>query len=79
MGDQYPRPRQDHGLVRESPAPAAYPPPRLDGEVAELVAARKNLHIQFLPEFIPFLKALYEEGLIDGWRAVTSITTRDPK
>lgn len=39
----------------------------------DTIAKNVALHKEHLPEFAPFVRALHETGLIDGWRAITHI------
>ena len=39
----------------------------------ELIARRRELVIEHMPELVPEIKALVDAGLIDGWRNVQRI------
>ena len=46
-------------------------PPALRDAEATSVEANRQFVLEHLPELAPLVRALYAEGLIDGWRAVT--------
>lgn len=51
-------------------SPRREPPPALqDGDAARAEANRRFV-LEHMPELAPLIRALYAEGLIDGWRAV---------
>ena len=52
-------------------APIRKEPPPLQDDDAARVEANRQFVLEHMPELIPTIRALYEEGLIDGWRAVT--------
>jgi len=55
--------------------PLNAPPPRPLGEAEkEAVAERARQLKQHLPEAMDFLKELHAEGLVDGLRAIVSVT-----
>lgn len=56
----------------EAPAPRQ-PLPPLPAWKQEQVAANKALIEEHMPELVPEIKALYEAGLIEGWRAVVKV------
>lgn len=56
------------------------PVPAVPAEPAELtdaerdrIAAKRDQVRTLMPEFVPFIRELQAEGLIDGWRAVISV------
>ena len=52
-------------------APTRKAPSALRDDDAARVEANRKFVREHMPEFIPTIRALYEAGLIDGWRAVT--------
>lgn len=57
----------------EPEAPARQPLPPLPAWKQEQVAANKALIEEHMPEMLPEIKALYEAGLIEGWRSVVKV------
>jgi hypothetical protein len=57
----------------QRPAPPAALRP-LSAVQAARVAENKALVEAHLPEMLPFFRDLYAEGLVDGWRAVVSVS-----
>lgn len=58
-------------------APIREPSPALhDGDQARVETNRRFV-LEHLPELAPLIRALYAEGLIDGWRAVRKCTLKD--
>lgn len=53
------------------PLPERKPPPPLSPAAQAHVAETRRLVHKHMPEMIPIIKELAEEGLIDGWRNVT--------
>lgn len=47
------------------------PPPALESDDASRVEANRQFVREHMPELVPTIRALYEAGLIDGWRAIT--------
>jgi hypothetical protein len=68
---------------RESPAPAPPAPKapqantrplaKLSEHEENLIARRRELVYEFMPELLPEIKQLSELGMIDGWRNVQRI------
>lgn len=50
------------------------PLPELSDEEMEAVADRVRLVKRVMPEAFEFMKALHEEGLVDGMRCLSSVT-----
>lgn len=69
----------DYAKIKGSSAPVP-PAPTDQIEPAELtdaerdrIAAKRDQVRTLMPEFVPFIRELQAEGLIDGWRAVISV------
>lgn len=50
------------------------PPPELSDAEKEAIAGRVRLVKEHMPEALDFIKALHQEGLVDGLRCVASVT-----
>lgn len=62
------------GQYVKPPVPRIYKPPRpLTVREKATVAANRNAVLMHLPEMEPFIKELYEAGMIDGWRSVGEV------
>lgn len=57
--------------VKAQETPRRAPPPALPDNEAARVEANRQFVFEHLPELAPLVRALYAEGLIDGWRAIT--------
>jgi beta-phosphoglucomutase-like phosphatase (HAD superfamily) len=60
--------------VPTAPAADSYDPAELTDAQRERIAAKRDQVRELMPELIPFIRELQAEGLIDGWRAVISVT-----
>lgn len=58
----------------DKPEPERKPPPPLSSAEQARVAQNRRLVHEHMPEMLPIIKELVEEGLIDGWRNVTKVT-----
>lgn len=73
MGDHYPNRGQYHNRPDSRTTPIPPPSrPLNDQELADL-ALRKQLCTEVMPEIVPFVHALYEAGMVEGWRCLASI------
>lgn len=55
--------------------PSEAPLPELSPEQMKAVEETKAMVQQYAPEIIPFIRVMYREGMINGWRSVR-ITTK---
>ena len=74
MADHYPKRQRTPLAATEAPARHVVAPPPLDDAEAQRVAAMRAAFLERTPELLPFFKALYAQGSIDGWRAVVSVS-----
>lgn len=65
--------------AKEEEYPSRKEPPPLQDDDAARVEANRQFVREHMPELIPTIRALYEEGLIDGWRAVRKCTLKESK
>ncbi len=54
-----------------------FAPPSLSEQELARLREISDLHFKLLPEFEPFLKALYRVGLIEGRRALVTVQKMD--
>ena len=59
--------------------PRRKPPPALQDVDAARVEDNRRFVLEHMPELVPLIRALYAEGLIDGWRAVRNCTLKESK
>lgn len=79
MGAHYPsKPSHHAAAVPANARPAPAPRRELGEDETDLVALRREAFLTLLPDAYPFFKALYAEGLIDGWRSVTMVHAIEP-
>jgi hypothetical protein len=71
----------DYAKIKGSSAPVPTAPAADSSDPAELtdaqrdrIAVKRDQVRELMPELIPFIRELQAEGLIDGWRAVISVT-----
>lgn len=57
--------------VAPAPTTARRDPADLSQADAARVEANRQFVREHMPELVPTIRALYEAGLIDGWRAIT--------
>jgi len=57
--------------------PHREPPPALHDDEAERVEENRRFVLEHMPELALLIRALYAEGLIDGWRAVKKCTLKE--
>lgn len=83
MGAHYPsKPSHHAAAVAANAQPNLAPRRDLSDQESEQVAQRREAFLSLLPDAYPFFKALYAEGLIDGWRSVTMVSelpSREPE
>lgn len=69
----------DYARIKGSVAPVPIAPanaselPELTEEQRERIAAKRDQVRSLMPEFVPFIRELQAEGLIDGWRSVIMV------
>lgn len=64
---------ENTGAEAPAAAPRCRPPPALSDHEKAAVARRRELVHKHMPELLTEIKAMVEEGLIDGWRNIKSV------
>lgn len=57
----------------DSPSATRSQLPVLNKEQLDHLNQMRADHRQYLPEFEPFIKELYELGMVDGWRCLKTV------
>lgn len=66
----------DYARIKGDSVPVPAAPaelPELTDAQRDRIAAKRDQVRTLMPEFVPFIRELQAEGLIDGWRAIITV------